>query len=105
MLDREFREEVVNDLLALLPVGRDQFSDGQQVLFDGQSTEDRGFLRQVANPEASASIHRQHGNVMAIQQDLAAVDRDQSRDHVEAGCLAGSIRAQKANGLATAHLE
>ena len=58
VLDGKLGQQVVNELLLLLPVAFDKFGDGQDVLFNGQSTEDRGFLWQVADAKPGAPVHR-----------------------------------------------
>ena len=40
-----------------------------------------------------------------FELDAALVGADESGDHVEHGCLAGTVRAEQADGLALAHVE
>ena len=66
---------------------------------------DRGFLRQVADAEPGALIHRQFGDVAAVELDAAFIGFDQAGRHVEHGGLAGAVRAEQADGFALAHIE
>ncbi len=91
--------------LALLAVGLDHFEHGADVLLDREAAEDRGFLRQIADAEARALIHRQLGDVVAVELDGAAIGLDQAGDHVEHRGLAGAVRAEQADRLAAAHID
>src|SRR5262249_41825305 len=64
------------------------------------AAEDRGLLRQIADAEPGAPIHRQLGDVGAVEIDLADIGRDQAGDDVEAGGLAGAVRAEQSDRLA-----
>ena len=91
--------------LALLPGGFDDFEHRADILLDGEAAEDRGFLRQITDAEPRALIHRQFRDVVAVELDRAAIRLDQAGDHVEHGGLAGAVRAQQADGFATAHID
>ena len=86
-------------------VGLDHLEDGADVLLDGHAAEDRGFLRQVADAEAGAAVHRHAGDVVAVELDGAVVGLDQAGDHVEDRGLAGAVRAEQADRLAARHRE
>ena len=75
------------------------------LLLDGQAAKDRGLLRQVADAEPGAPVHRHRGDVEAVDLDRALVDRHQPGDHVEAGGLAGAVRAEQPDRLAGAHAD
>ena len=79
--------------------------DGEDVLLDGELAEDAGFLRQVAHAEAGPAVHRQRGDVLAVEQDLAVVGRDLAGGHAEAGGLAGAVGAEQADDLAGVDLK
>ena len=55
----ELLEQRVEVGLAAAAVRLDQFQHGADVLLDVQAAEDRGFLRQIADAEARALVHRQ----------------------------------------------
>jgi hypothetical protein len=82
-----------------------QLDHRQHVLLHRHAAEDRGFLRQIAQAGAGALVHRQGGDVLAIEVDRAVVGRDQAGDHVETGGLAGAVGAQQAGHLAAAQGE
>ena len=88
-----------------LRAGLDHFEHGADVLLDGEAAEDRGFLRQIADAEPRALIHRQLGDVVAVELDRAAIGLDQAGDHVEHGGLAGAVRAEQADRLAAADID
>lgn len=79
------------------------FEHGQNVLFHGQPAKDRSFLRQIADAEARATIHRHPRHFIAVDRDHAFIHRHEAGDHVETGGLAGAVRPEQANGLATPH--
>ena len=43
----------------------------QDILLDGQAAEDRGFLRQIAEAEDCAAVHRQMGDVAPVEDRSA----------------------------------
>ena len=58
----------VEHRLARLGLGLGHFEHGADVLLDRQAAEDRGLLRQIADAEARAAIHRQIGDVLAVER-------------------------------------
>src|SRR6202030_3124273 len=78
---------------------------GADVVLDIEAAEDRGFLRQIADAEPGALVHRQLGDVAAVELDAALVGFDQPGRHVEHGGLAGAVRAEETDGFALAHIE
>ena len=100
MGDAEFRQQRFHHGFQPGAIGLQQFGGGADILFGGQAAEDRGFLRQVADAQPRAAIHRQLGHVMAVHFDRAGVGGDQAGDHVEAGGLAGAVGTKQAHRLA-----
>ena len=82
--------------------GSDHLQRRHDVLLDRQAAEHAGLLRQVADAEAGAAVHRQGGDVGAVQRDAAGVGSHQADDHVEGGGLAGAVRPQQPDRLAAA---
>ncbi len=80
-------------------VGLDDLQRRHDVLLDIQAAEHAGFLRQIADAQAGAAIHRQARDVGAVQADLPGVGPHQADDHIERGGLAGAVRAQQPDGL------
>ena len=101
----ELVEKRFQILRPLPAVGLDHLQHGADVVLHRQAAEDRGFLRQIADAEPCAAIHRQAGDVEAVEPDRAVVGLDQPGDHVEAGRLARAIGAEQADGLAALHRE
>src|SRR5258708_18089904 len=93
--------------MAVVPLGvrLDHFEHRADIFLDIEAAEDRGFLRQIADAEASALVHRQFGDVAAVELDAAFVGFDHARRRVEPGRLAGAVRAEHADGLALAHVK
>ena len=100
MADAEFGQQFVEHLVAPVGVGLDHLQRRHDVLFDIQAAEHAGFLRQVADAEAGAAVHRQQGDVVPVQADRAGVRADQADDHVEGRGLAGAVRAEQPDRLA-----
>jgi hypothetical protein len=89
----------------LLAVDRERLEDREDVLLDGEFAEDRRLLRQVADAAPRALIHRHPRDVGPVEPDRAGRGRDEARDHVERGRLAGAVGAEQADDLALAQLE
>ena len=81
-------------------VGFGDFEDGQDVVLDRQAAKDRHFLRQIADAQPRAAIHRQEGHVAPVDHDLPAFGGDQPGNGVKAGRLARSVRAEQRHDLA-----
>src|SRR4051812_37637744 len=103
--DVEFVQQRIEFGLALFPGGLHDLEHGADVLLDGETAEDRSLLRQVADPEPRALVHRQSGHVMTIKFDGASIGFDQARDHVEYGGLAGTIGPQQTYRLAASDID
>src|SRR5205085_5266684 len=103
--DVEFVEQRVELALALLAARFHHFQHRADILLHGEAAEDRGFLRQIADAEPRALIHRQLGDVMAVKLDGAAVGLDQAGDHVEHRGLAGAVRTEQADRFAAADID
>ena len=77
----------------------------QNVFLDRKLAEDRWLLRQIADAVmAGPHVHRDAGDVFSIGEDTAGIRRDQTDDHVKAGCLSGAVRAQKTDHFSLAHV-
>ena len=100
MLQAELPEQAVQPLLPLAGVEVDRLEDRQEVLLDRQLPEDRGLLRQVADPLPAPAVHGQVGDVPAVEHDAAAVRREQADHHVEGRRLARPVRTEEADHLA-----
>src|SRR5690606_15885900 len=104
-LDAELVEQAIELLLAPGAVGLDGFEHGADVVLDGEAAEDRRLLRQIADAEPRAAVHRQARDVMAVELDRAFVGLDQSDDHVEGRRLAGAVRPEQADRCAAAQAD
>src|SRR5208282_2073483 len=103
--DVELFKQSVEVALAPLGVRLDHFEHGADVLLDAQPAENGGFLRQVADAQAGALVHRQRRHVVAVEFDASFIGLDESRDHVEDRRLAGAVGAEEADSLALAHVK
>ena len=82
-----------------------KLKDGAHIFRNGQPAEYRSLLRQVAEPQAGAAVHRHVRHPDAVEMQFAAVHRHQSDHHVKTGRFAGAVRAQQADDFSTAHLK
>ena len=89
----------------LRAVRLDDLQHRADVVLDREPAEDRRFLRQIADAEPRALIHRQRRDIVAVEIDAPAIRLDQPGDHVEHRGLAGAVRSQQADRLAAAHVE
>ena len=101
VVDLQFVEQVGQLALAagLVEVGA-QLQHQPHVVGDAELAEHRRLLRQVADAVLGARVHRFGGDVLAVEDDLAGIGRDQADDHVEARGLAGAVRAEQADDFA-----
>ena len=91
-------------MFAPASVGLHHLEHGADVVLDGEAAEDRRLLRQIADPEPRALVHRQRGDVLAVEFDAAAVGLDQPGDHVEDRGLAGAVGPEQPDRLAAADI-
>ena len=73
--------------------------DRHQVVINAQATENRGFLRQIADPPARARVQRQQADVFVINDNIARVARHNPDHHVEGGGFTGAVGAKQADNL------
>ena len=69
MRNVEFLQQRVEVVLALLAALLHDLEHGADVLLDRQAAEDRRFLRQIADAEPGAAVHRHRGYVEAVDLD------------------------------------
>jgi len=88
-------DEPVHAFPALADIEREGLKDGHEVFFDGEFTEDGGFLGEVADASPGALVHREVGDFFFVELDDAGIGTDEADDHVEAGGFAGSVGAEE----------
>ena len=102
MRDVKFLEQRIEIAFAELLVRLDDLQHRADVVLHRQPAEDRRLLRQIADAEPGALVHRQVRDVEAVDLDRAGIGADQPGDHVEDGGLAGAVRAEQPDRLAAA---
>jgi hypothetical protein len=95
MGDAELGHQFFDHRLQAPGSGSTSSAVARMFLFGGEAAEDRGFLRQIADAQPRAAIHRQFRDVMAVEFDRAVIGGDEPGDHVEAGRLAGAVGSQQ----------
>ena len=105
MGDGEFGQQFLKLLAPLVAVGFVDFQHGEDVVLDRQPAKDRHFLRQIADPQTGAAVHRQAGHVLPVDDDMAAVGGNQPGDVVKAGRLARTVGAEKRHHLPPREVE
>ena len=103
MRDRELGHQRIEHRLAHFRRGLGDLENRADILLDGKPAKDRGLLRQIADAEASAAIHRQIGDVAPIEADNPGIGGDQPGDDVKAGRLAGAVGPEQTDHLAALH--
>ncbi len=101
--DVKLFQQLIELVVAFLGVRFMHLKNGLDVVFDRQSAENRCFLRQIPYAEAGTTIHRHGGDVVAVNGDLARINRHETGNHIKAGRLAGAVRPQQAHGFAAAY--
>ena len=80
-----------------------RLQNSEHVLLDRQFSEHACFLRQVADAQPRALVHRCARKVgvavLPLQADRTCVGANQTDDHVEGGGLAGAVRPEQADNL------
>ena len=71
--------------------------NGHDVIGHCQLAKDRGFLWQIADAFARASVHGQRGDSFVVDSYFALIRFDQAYDHIEAGRFASPVGPQQAN--------
>ena len=102
---RQLRQQLAQPRSPRRAVEVQRLEDGEDVLLDRQSAEDRRLLRQVADALPGPDVHRIVGDVGVVQQDAARIRRGQPHDHRERRRLAGAVRPEQADDLARRDLE
>ena len=75
------------------------------VLGDGQIRERLELLEGARDAEAADAIGPQAGDVAAVEEDAACVERLEAGDQIEQRGLAGAVRPDDADDLALVHIE
>ena len=83
----------------------ERLENRHDVLLDRQAAEDRGLLRQVTDALARARVHRQIGDIFAVEDDAPRVGRRQPDRHVERRRLAGAVGPEQPDDFTRLHLE
>ena len=78
-----------------------QFEHRLNIFGDGELAKNGRFLRQIRKPQTGSSKNRQMRQVVSIQKYATAIHRYQTDDHVKTCCLAGAVRSQQTDHLAT----
>ena len=100
MADGKIAQQLLQPVAAAVGVVFDHLQHGGDVLFDGQAAKDRHLLRQIADAQTGALIHRQRGHVLTVDIDMPGIGRDQTGDAVKAGGLARAVGPQQRHHLA-----
>src|SRR5207245_2310488 len=101
----ELGEELTRTLSSLAARQLERLEDRQEILLDGELAEDRRLLREVADAHAAAPVHGQTRDLFSLEEDAAAVGRQEAHHHVERRRLPGAVRAQQADDLSTLDVE
>src|SRR5437667_3264652 len=102
----ELLDKPLHALAALMPGNRLRLEDCKNVFFHRQLAKDRGLLRQIADAmHPRAQIHRNIGDVFAIEQHPALIERGEADDHIKGGCLAGAVGPEQAHHLTLMDVE
>ena len=75
--------------------------DGVDVVCDGELTKDRGLLGEVSDAHPRPDVQGGVDDGLSVQDHRSAERAELPQDCPEAGRLAGAIRAQEPDGLAS----
>ena len=101
MLNVELFHQLVGTILTLF-VGQvvTNLQDRHQVVVNAETTENGGFLRQIADPATRARVQRQKTDVFIVNDNVAGIARHNTHDHVEGGRFTRTVRAKQPHDFA-----
>ena len=102
MRDRQVLEQRIQAVGDFVGIDALQLEDRLDIVRHRQFAKDRCFLRKIRQAEPRPYMNRHARQIFTIEFDAAAIGRDQTDDHVEAGCLARAVRAEQADDFAAA---
>ena len=105
MRNLEFLEQLFQAHLALAALEPLRFEDGHYVVFNRELAEDGGLLREVAYAEAGAPVHGLVRHLDVVEEYVARIGAHHAHDHVEGGCLAGTVGAKQPDDFALRHAD
>ena len=105
MRDVELIEEFLVFVLLLRLGEVRRLENGHDVLFDRELAEDGRFLREVADAERSALVHRHLADVHIREVHLAGRRALEAHDHVERRRLARTVRPEQPDDLPLLHAQ
>src|SRR5690242_9418884 len=103
MGDMEIVQQTVQMVLHLSIRIIFQLKYGANVVGYGKTPENRGFLRQITQPEPRALMHRHLTQVALIQVYGASIQWNQSHHHVKAGRFSRPVGTKKADYFSAVH--
>ena len=103
--DSELAEQLLQPRRGARAVGLGHLEHRDDILLDRHAAENRRLLRQIAEAEDRPAVHRQLGDVLAVEEDPAAVGLHQAHHRIEAGGLAGAVRPEQADDFAAMDVE
>src|ERR1041384_145001 len=84
---------------------RQRLEHEQDVLFNGQLSEHRRFLGEVAYAVARSQIHRQPGDIFHVEKDLAGIGTLEADNHIKDGRLACAVWSKKSDDFVLTNIE
>ena len=92
--DLEFVQQRIEIGLAATAVRLHNLENRADIVFHIEPAKDRCFLRQIADAEPRALIHRKVSDLVSVEFDMAAISLDQPGNHVERRGLTGTVGSQ-----------
>src|SRR5262249_24411430 len=86
-------------------IGFDHLQHGADIFLNREAAEDRGLLRQIADPEPRALIHWQLRDLATVKFDAALIGLDKARDHIKHRGFAGAVGTEQSDSFALAHVK
>ena len=105
MGDVELIEELLVFVLLLRLREMRRLEDGHDVFLDRELAEDGRLLREIADAERRALVHRQFADVHIREEYLAGRRVLESHDHVERRRLARAVRPEQPHDLPLLHAQ
>src|SRR5207247_10310248 len=73
------------------------------ILLDGEPAKDRSFLRQVADAETGAAIHRKIGDITAVQAHYSGIGADEPGYYIKTGRHSCAVWSEQPDHFAPLH--
>jgi hypothetical protein len=100
MVEPEFRQQVFQFFLLLLPGEIGHLKNGADIVFHGKLSEHGCFLGEITDAHLGPLVHRQAGNFLLAKEYGSFIRPDETNNHVKRGGFPGAVGTKQTHNLA-----